>query len=212
MYNQRAKRTSTPASPGGTQFFQHFPSNYLRPYGLADPEPDHEKLQKRINPINCEWLKRPQTGMSEFAATVVDNMNWLASNPSRFINKEFWNEIKNNCEPFLDALANLNTKNAEAMPHHHHVNAVLENFYDDSSPIHDAMAEMFQVGGAIYAMSIQYLMARDLMCHPEEYADKMVGTDRIITDFKKERSVPALLEMLSSACVPKSQQRQQSSG
>jgi hypothetical protein len=34
-------------------------------------------LQRRINPISCKWLKRPHIAMGEFAATVVENLNWL---------------------------------------------------------------------------------------------------------------------------------------
>ena len=53
----------------------------------------------------------------------------------------------------------------------------------------------------MFIMSIQYLMARDLVCHPEEYADKIVATDRIMNDFKQARSVPALLQMLTTTCA-----------
>ena len=71
------------------------------------------------------------------------------------------------------------------------------------------MAQFFQLGGSMFIMSIQYLMARDLVCHPEEYkrdlvchpADKIVATDRIMNDFKQARSVLALLQMLTTTCA-----------
>ena len=86
MYNtnQRGRTTGTPSSPGGTKYFNHFPSNFLHPYGLAGPAPDHETLQRRINLICCEWLKRPHIAMSEFAATMVNNFNFLATNGNAF--------------------------------------------------------------------------------------------------------------------------------
>ena len=118
MYNtnQRAKATGTPSSPGGTKYFNYFPSNFLRPYGLAGLVPDHETLQRRINPICCEWLRQPHTAMSEFAATMVDNFNFLATNGNAFINTNLIDEKSHNCETFLEVQANLNTKNLQRSP------------------------------------------------------------------------------------------------
>ena len=77
--NRGSKTFAAPTSPGGTKFFNHFPSNFLRPYGVAGPALDHHTLQRRINPVCCELLKPPHTAMSEFAATMVDNFNFLAA-------------------------------------------------------------------------------------------------------------------------------------
>ena len=118
MYNQihRTNTSATPATPGGTRYFNHFPSNFLRPYGLAGSAPDHNTLQRRINPVCCEWLKRPHIAMSEFAATIVDNFNWLANTPNDFIATNVLKERRDSHEQFLQALSNLNTKNPEAIP------------------------------------------------------------------------------------------------
>ena len=203
MYNANrgGKSFATPTSPGGTKFFNHFPSNFLRPYGLAGPAPDHHTLQRRINPVCCEWLKRPHIAMSEFAATMVENFNFLAASSSTFINNEIMNEKRQNCDQFLETLANLNTKNPQGSPRPEHVRLVMEKMYDDTDSLHDIMSEFFQIGGSMFIMAIQYIMARDLMCHPDEYADKMVATDHITNLFKQERSVPGLLQMLSTTCA-----------
>ena len=203
MYNanQRGKTFATPTSPGGTKFFNHFPSNFLRPYGLAGAAPDHETLQRRINPVCCEWLKRPHIAMSEFAATIVENFNFLATNGSTFVNNDSINEKMQTSEQFLQALGNLNTKNPQASPQPEHVRTVMETMYDDSDSLHEMMSEFFQIGGSMFVMAIQYLMARDLMCHPDQYADKMVATDHVTNNFKQERSVPGLLHMLSNTCA-----------
>ena len=72
--------------------------------------------------------------------------------------------------------------------------------YDDADSFYE-ISEFFQIGGSMFIMAMQYLMARDLMWHPDEYADKMVATDHIINQFKQERSVPALLHLLSTTCA-----------
>ena len=66
-------------SPGGTKYFGHHPSNFLKPYGMASPAPDHETIINRLHPVSCEWLKHPGVAMSEFAETLVKNMQWLAT-------------------------------------------------------------------------------------------------------------------------------------
>ena len=94
---------------------------------------------------------------------------------------------------FLEAISHLNSRNPKCSPRPEHVRAILETMYDDGHPIHNLMTEFFQIGWAMYVMSTQYLMS-----HPQEYANKMMGTDPIINRFKEARSVPGLLEMLST--------------
>ena len=149
----------------------------MRPYGLAGSAPDHQTLQRRINPVCCECLKRPHIAMSEFAATMVENFNFLAASGSTFINSEIINDKRQNCDQFLEMLANLNTKNPQGSPRPEHVRLIMEKMYDDTDSLHDIMSEFFQIGGSMFIMAIQYIMPRDLMCHPDEYADKMVATD-----------------------------------
>ena len=76
MYS-KPKNQSKMDSPAATKYFNHHPSNFLNPYGLAADAPDAEKILRRIHPISCEWLKRPRIAMSEFAQTMVDNIEWL---------------------------------------------------------------------------------------------------------------------------------------
>ena len=167
-----------------------FPPIFLRPYGLAGPAPDHQTLQRRINPVCCKWLKRPHIAMSEFAATMVENFNFLATSGSMFVNNEMINEKRQNSEQFLQTLANLNTKNPQGSPQPEHAHIVMEKMYDDTDSLHQMMSEFFQIGGSMFTMAIQYLMARDLMCHPDKYADEMVATDHVTNQFKQEHSVP----------------------
>ena len=178
-----------------------FPPIFLRPYGLAGPAPDHQTLQRRINPVCCKWLKRPHIAMSEFAATMVENFNFLATSGSTFVNNEMINQKRQNSEQFLQTLASLNTKNPQGSPQPEHVRIVMEKMYDDTDSLHQMMSEFFQIGGSMFTMAIQYLMARDLMCHPDKCADEMVATDHVTNQFKQEHSVLGLLHMLSTTCA-----------
>lgn len=118
MYRSgRQTTTTTPSSsPGGTQYFNHYPTNFLKPYGLANSAPNHDMLMRKINPKSCEWLKRPKIAVSEFSETMVANMEWLAQSRHTFLNTEKINELKENMEPLLDSLRPLNTKSPNPNP------------------------------------------------------------------------------------------------
>lgn len=64
--------------------------------------------------------------MSEFGATIVENFHWLVNNPTQLVNHDELKQIKNDNQPFLEALANLNNKNPNASPSPEHVHTVLE--------------------------------------------------------------------------------------
>ena len=83
MYAAKQKASNQPSSPA-VNFFRHFPTSFLRPYGRADPAPTEDVVMRRLSSINCEWLRRPQTGISEFADTIEANLNFLTENHSKF--------------------------------------------------------------------------------------------------------------------------------
>ena len=176
MYNQKAKTPASPSSPGGTRYFNHFPSNFLKPYGLASPPPDDNTLQRRINPISCEWLKHPHIPMSEFAATMVENLNWLASSPSDFVNHKALKETKDNGQELLEALSNLNTKNPGTAPLPDHVKVVPETLYNDATPIHSVMTNMLLIACRIDLMVTAELIHTKLVCSPTLTHDTRLRT------------------------------------
>lgn len=201
MYSKSRKPNASPPSPSGTSYFNHFPSNFLKPYGQSSSAPDHVTLMKHINPKSYEWLERPKVAMSEFASTIVDNMNWLSSLQNPVLNTVHMEESKEKLQPFLDALLNLNTRNIHANPNSGHIRTVLETFYDPSLAVHSLMKDFYEIGGAMYIMGIHYMMAMDLMSHPAEYADKMVGIDEATTAFKRDWNVRGLSKFLNSTCA-----------
>ena len=59
------------------------------------------------------------------------------------------------------------TQKLQWSPRPEHVRTVMETMYNDLDPMHEMMSQFFQIGGSMFVMAIQYLMAGDLMCHPE---------------------------------------------
>lgn len=186
--------------PKGVLFFDHFPSNYLRPYGAADTRPDHAKVMRRLHPKSCEWLKRPQIAMSEFSQTMEENLALLQTKGGKMLSKKRVNALTTNLAMFMDPLRKLNTKNNEpATPGD--VRKLLGAFYEDGGALGGIMEEMFELGGAMYTMAIQYFVANELFQCPDEFADKLVSVDQATTNFKEDRTVRGLKNFLNETCT-----------
>ena len=68
-----ASGSKTPLSPSnGIGFFDHFPKNFIRPYGGTEEQITEESVNKRVRFYNCEMLKRPTIAMSELAQTTKE--------------------------------------------------------------------------------------------------------------------------------------------
>lgn len=199
-YSQMYKKTTKSSEKKAVSYFNHFPSNFLKPYGKASTVPDEETIQRRINPVSCEWLLRPRIAMSEFSATVVENLTLLKNENFEFIKKTKFAAIFDSMQPFLDALTRLNTKSDETASEED-VNTVMTTIYDENNALDKAVDEMFVVGGAMYTTAIQYIVARSIMSEPNKYAEKLVGDDRSYKAFKKAKNVKALQRFLHEQCL-----------
>ena len=153
-------------SPGATQYFNHFPSNFLTPYGMATAAPDGEKIMRRIHPVSCEWLKQPKVAMSEFADTMVQNMEWLNSEGKTLVDSFDIATVSEKLQPMLQALGQLNSKNSEANPKGKHVKKVLSTLYENDHEVDKAMKGMVQLGGSMLLMGIQYIVVKELLSNP----------------------------------------------
>jgi hypothetical protein len=107
--------------------------------------------------------------MSEFAETLAENMNFLKETDMSLVNKKRTRSAIATMEPFLSALHRLNNKSTER-PLEADIVTVLSNLYDDESKVSTMMREMFQVGGAMYATAIHFLVAQEILGDPSSYA------------------------------------------
>ena len=80
-YNNTCVLDFTPnKSPSqNLKYFYHFRKDFLPPYGIAhnDQSFSDEKMQARIEAINCEFIIRPWIGVSKFAETMLANEKFL---------------------------------------------------------------------------------------------------------------------------------------
>jgi hypothetical protein len=71
---------------------------------MADDAPSQEVVMRRLSPISCKWLRRPQTGVREFAETFQKNLEFLAENHSSYLRKTSFKSIKDNLANFTDVV------------------------------------------------------------------------------------------------------------
>ena len=94
----------------GVQYYYHFRKDLTRPYGLAFDSNmyTHENFRKVIKTVNCEFLHRPLYAISEMAATLHRNYDFVKDNetPSFFGNffecidkmMPYWRILDRQCE------------------------------------------------------------------------------------------------------------------
>ena len=61
-------------------FFNHFRKDFIRPCCLVHNETAFNPASRRLNNINCEFYLRPQIVISEFAETVLANLQYVEEN------------------------------------------------------------------------------------------------------------------------------------
>lgn len=203
MYS-RPKQTTpvpSPAKAKGVLYFDQFAANFLKPYGLASDVPDDETLEKRANHRSCEWLLRPGFGMSEFAATLADNVSFLENEKIPFLKKKNLQQFFEDFKQYLPSLHRLNNKNEEKAEQED-VTQVLRMLFDEESSINDTMALFFKVGGAMFTTSIQYFVAQQLLSNPKRYALRMaVQDDDRCEQFKSTGDLKSMRDMFVSICA-----------
>lgn len=213
-YTKRKEHT-----PKGVNYFHHFPSNFLIPYGLAKDSPDEDTLSRRLNSRCCEWYNRPGIAMSEMTATVSENLEYLQNSGSAMLRGKVISKTLRNSQSFLKSLERLNTHPKQIPPDTSDVNTtscqplyaqtkekstpidvktMLKAFYDEDSNLPSLMDEFFKIGAAMFTSAIHFKVGKHLLSNPAEYAASLTSSDERSVEFKREGDVKALKKFLST--------------
>lgn len=140
-----------------------------------------------MNLISCEWFLRPKVTMSEFAATMVENLSVLKDHKSPLVKTSKFTQLVESSEPFLDALNSLNTKTG-ANPTINDVKKVMHYIYDKSNAMEGIVDDMFVLGGTMFATAIHYMVTHNILADPQAYATKLESDDHATKKFKTQPS------------------------
>ena len=183
MFKQHKVTKGSDQRPKGITYFQHFPANFITPYGEAKDLPDDVSLLKRVTPRNCEWLNRPETGMSEMAVTIDEHLELLSKIKVTLVNTEQFINLQQTSAPFIQSLKRLNKFN-KLSPAKNDIKEVLKQLYSDGSELDGARPCLV-------------CMAKKL----QGYANKLTSTDMAATVLKKEATMKGLKTYLTTLCT-----------
>lgn len=204
MFSKAKASSESPSR--AVNYFRHFPTSFLKPYGVADGPLLEDTVLRRISSINCEWLRRPQTAASEFSETIEKNLTLLSDHDSIFLKKNKFAAIREKLQAFLEVLAKLNTKNTEEVPAPADIKRFLQTMLQENEEIDNFFQEMFQYGGAMYLLGVHYCSIKALLSNPDTYAEKCLDTfSNELKRFKSDPTIKGMKTMLTKACCNESQ-------
>jgi hypothetical protein len=187
-------------SPGkdkskGVQWFKHFPTNFVRPYGPTVVCPSDETIWNRLQPFNCKLLEQPKVGISEQAASIEPNLNALLDNSYTMVDKEKIQALKDQMQPLIRALNPLEKSSGTEIESKHVVN-MLKQFFKEDDEIDKLINEAFIVGSTLYTLALQFLVGRTVLRNPEQYARLRPMTTPGAKGFKENPSMKGMKTFL----------------
>lgn len=198
MYRAKEKSTN---SPKAVHFFQHFPSNFLRPYGLADNVPQESTIFRRVAPLNCEWLLRPRVAASEFAETIEQNLKLLAESDSKLINRGKFENIQDKLSTFNACLQKFNTLNDEGNATANDVKHLLKTILSDDDELDNFFDSMFKLGGAMYLLGVHYTIVKTILSNPEWFANRNAADTVEAKQFLRNATIKGMKDYLTATCA-----------
>ena len=187
-------KSSRPQKTPGVLFFNHFPKNFLRPYGRAEGIPSKEKTLSRLQPEGCEWLRRPNIAMSELAATMQGNTDLLKEKADFFTTDNLVSLLKS-VDPLLPQLLPFH-KDSPERPTEHDSREFLKTILSTSSRQDRLWNTALEVGAALFITAIQYKVAQTLISNPSDYASKITFYPNAEPTFKSSKSLLDLIPLL----------------
>ena len=197
-----ASGSKNPLSPSnGIGFFDHFPKNFIRPYGGTEELITEESVNKRVRFYNCEMLKRPRIAMSELAQTTKETVECLAKIRKPILPASALKEIKTSLKPFNDALAPLRIKEGSSQANEKTVKAAVRLFLEPNKTLDTVMNKMYVTACNMLTLSTQYLINKTLLTNPQMFAEKVHATEVPDKEFKNGGDIKAMQKFLISACT-----------
>ena len=93
----------------GISYYNHFPKNFLKPYGDADDMLTSKTIKRRLNSAKCEWLICLEVAASEMADTIAANVEIL-DRVSKLLNGMYISRRMSEMGDFLRNLQHFNNK------------------------------------------------------------------------------------------------------
>ena len=187
-------KSPRPQKTPGVLYFNHFPKNFLRPYGRAEGMPSKEKTLSRLQPEGCEWLRRPNIAISELAATMQGNTDLLKEKADFFTTESLASFFKN-VEPLLTQLTPFQ-KGSPMNPTNDQCKDFLKSIISTPTQLDKQLETALEVGSALFTMAVQFKVAQTLISNPVDYASKITFHPNPDPTFKYSNNLSHLIPLL----------------
>ena len=182
---------------------KHFPHTFLAPYGRVYEPQDDVDLIQRLRPYTCEWFKRPDVAMSEFAHTVRDNMPLLDSYSGNVFHEDMVQGLHDVYDPLMDSFSRLNKKeHPKERAGKRDVLQVMGALLEEDDEFDDMIDSLYESAAAMYLLAVQTKVIRALLRNPDMYAAKCETPDGSHLSFQNVRSIPEMQLFITNAIVP----------
>ncbi|CAK8685697.1 unnamed protein product [Clavelina lepadiformis] len=175
---------------GKVNFFQYFPKDFIRPYGLATTEASGtpEDFNNKLKCYSCERLCRPGIAFSEFSETM--RANWAriqqerqslaADKPFKKLSEEF-ETIMELCNCLQSPESSLSSKKMKRT-----IKSLMERVQNNSE-LFDAYQELFfSLGSSMYLTSVHLGAAKFVFSNLDEVKRLCSEGKTNLESFKKE--------------------------
>jgi hypothetical protein len=200
MANYSGFRIGTPSPKKGVGYFDHFPKNFLKPYGATDKALDDATIFKRLIPGNCEYLKRPKIGLSELAETVKETIHMLENMNNPILKSKCLNELKQAFSVIMSSLEPLDTK-ANAFPREKEVKKAVRCLIEPNEELDSILDSAYITATNLATLSIQVQVARTLFQNPAQYARLVQASDDSDKEFKIHQDFKTMKGFLVNTCL-----------
>ena len=142
-------------------------------YGAAFQDLSQDSILNRLHDFNCEWLRRPNTAMSEMAQTIKDNLPLIEQYSGTVFTHEFVQDLCSAFHPLKDALARLDNKDKTThdAPTKEDTVAVLRKIHSDVN-LEQTIQDAFNAAGPALMISAHVMAIGALMNNPQDFAEK----------------------------------------
>ena len=178
----------------GVGYFQHFPKNFLKPYGRAESFQADAIALSRLCPEGCEWLRRPHVATSELCSTITENIPLLQED-SLLLGKNKIRSFISNIQPLALTLENFH-KDSLTSPSDLDKRSLLFNLLNIAPDLAFQLNSCIEIGAAHFSIGLNIRVAHLLISNPEKYADLLTYAPNPEPPFKSSKNILDLLPLL----------------
>ena len=196
------KRDMSESRSKGVGYFDHFPKNFLRPYGATTEPLEDSTIYRRLIPSCCEYLKRPKIAFSELAGTVSETIDTLETMEEPLLDSKELKRLKKSLKNVNESLSKLNVKH-NPVPNENEVKQTVRSLLEPNDELDKYLRSAYMTGCNLTTLSTQLLVAKALLKNPNEYGRLVQASDNSDKDFKIHKDFKSLKSFLIKSCTRK---------